>query len=304
MTWVIASLLGAAVAGMNSILDKMVLVRYIRSPLTLPCLLGLIVTIVAVILIPILTWPADVVVSAVIWGCVSGLLLGVGSVVVFHVLYRQEVSRTSPILNTHPIITAILAVVFLGEHLSVYHWIGIALTVSGAILLSLRKRQDYTGIILHPSLYILLFAGILFAIASIANKIAIEDLSILQAHAVRSLGLGIGLLAFTLRPSSVDEILQLVRQKSLGLGIVLTNVLVLVSFVMIVTNWALSLGPVSLVSTIISTRSLFVVIYSTTLSLRFGGILKEQISLPVVSVKLFSAALIVAGVSVIGFIRS
>ena len=302
MPWVIIALSSAAIAGANSILDKMVLVRYIRSPLTLPCLLGLMMGGVGVILIPVLSWPEESTFSSISWSLLSGVFLGVGSLLVFHVLFTQEVSRTSPILNTHPIYAALIAVIFLDERLTTYHWLAIMATVTGAILLSVRQDQQYRGLFLHPSLYILMMAGVLFAGGNVANKIALEDLPILNAHGLRSLGLGVVLLFGSLRPVAMREIRDLLRQRSPALVIIGLNALVLATIIMLMTNWALSLGPVSLVSTLLGTRSLFVVLYSITLTLRFSGFLGEQVSAGVVAVKVVSTALIVGGVATITLI--
>jgi len=65
------------------------------------------------------------------------------------------------------------------------------------------------------------------------------------------------------------------------------------------TLWALSLGPVSLVTTLVATRSFFVLLYSTALALRFSGFLGEQTSTRALTVKIVSTSLIVAGVAAI-----
>ena len=63
--------------------------------------------------------------------------------------------------------------------------------------------------------------------------------------------------------------------------------------------WALSLGPVALVTPLLGTRSFFVVLYSTVLAMRFRELLGEQVSTGAVTVKFVSVALIIAGIGII-----
>ena len=63
--------------------------------------------------------------------------------------------------------------------------------------------------------------------------------------------------------------------------------------------WALSTGPVGLVSALGVTRSLFVLLFSTLLTLKFGYLLGEKVTPSVLGLKLIPITLIVAGVGAI-----
>ena len=68
----------------------------------------------------------------------------------------------------------------------------------------------------------------------------------------------------------------------------------------VLSFWAIERGPVSLVSTIIGTRSLFVFVYALALSRAFPVVLlEERFSKGVMALKLISIAMIVGGVTII-----
>jgi drug/metabolite transporter (DMT)-like permease len=251
---------------------------------------------VGVILLLSVSWPEAAPHPAVRWGLLSGVLWGIGSLFLLRVLYSQEVSRTVPIYHTFPIYSALIAILFLGETLSFFGWLAILATVFGAITLSLRRDQEYRSIFLPRSFFLLLTGSVIAAFAYVAGKLAVDDLPVLVTHGLRNIALASVLLLGSLRSDAFREIVYLVQRKSPALIIVGFNEVVLASVANIVTIWALSLGPVSLVAALIATRSFFVVLYSTMVAVRFRGFLGEDISKGVVVVKIGATALIVAGV--------
>lgn len=91
----------------------------------------------------------------------------------------------------------------------------------------------------------------------------------------------------------------MVRSRSKGLALVGFGEIGLTTVAILLFLWALSTGPVGLVSALGSTRSLFVLLYSTILSLRFRDLLEERVTRGVLGVKVASVTLIVVGVGAI-----
>ena len=88
----------------------------------------------------------------------------------------------------------------------------------------------------------------------------------------------------------------MIQKRSPGVGLVLVSELGLVNGSFLLLLWAISSGPVGLVTALVSTRSVFVLLYSTTLSLRFKGLLAEKVTSKLIVFKLFSITLIIIGV--------
>ena len=89
------------------------------------------------------------------------------------------------------------------------------------------------------------------------------------------------------------------RQKSFGLGIFAVNEFLVANIGMLLNLLALSLGPVSLVSAITATSSLFVFLYGSILAIRFRGFLGEQVNSRTLAIKGISTMMIVGAVVVI-----
>jgi transporter family protein len=68
---------------------------------------------------------------------IGGLLNGLGVLTSFAALERGgKASVVIPIINLYPLITIVLAWLFLGERLSKIHMLGVCFALAGVILLS------------------------------------------------------------------------------------------------------------------------------------------------------------------------
>ena len=275
------------------------LVNYMRSPYTLLLLIALIHAAIGIVLTAVLSWPATATLAPHGWAVLSGLLWGAGALFMFHALRSEEVSRVVPIFQTYPIFAALMAVAFLGEKVTALDWAAVLFTVGGATILSIRQDREYRRLFLHRSFFVLILGSVIAASAFVIGAVALESLPVLNTHALRDLGLSGTLLLAALRRSHLHEIRELFRRRSPALVLVSINEFGLASVSFIMILWALSLGPVTLVTTLVSTRSLFLVLYSILLTLRFRSILGERVTPGTVAVKLFAVTLIVGGVSVI-----
>ena len=298
MSWIAITLLSAVVLGMIGVLDKAFIHHYARSLRTLPFVIGLSHIPISVAFFAVS--PLDrLTVDATGWALAGGVFWGLNAVVFFRVMARREVSRTIPVVQTFPIFVAPAAVLFLGESLRLLDWAAILVTVSGAVMISVRQNAAGRGLAIDRSFYQLLGASLLLAIANLAAKQALGTLPVLLVHGIRSLGLSIVLLAFTARAEPIVELRRMVRDRSPALALFGVNEFLVVNIGMLLNLWATSLGPVSLVTALSASTSLFLLLYSTLLGLRFRGMLGEQVTPRAISVKAAATILIVAGIATI-----
>ncbi len=283
---------------MIGVLDKAFLYHYARSHLTLPLLIGLGHIPIGIVFIAVSPLD-DLTVSAAGWSLAAGVFGGLGGVVFFRVVARREVSRAVPVTQTFPIFVAPLAVIFLGESLRTFDWFAILVTVSGAVMISIRQDTGSRGFVIDRSFYELLLASLLMAGMNLAAKQAVETLPVLLAHGIRSFGVAPMLLAFSVRTEPVEEVRRMIAERSPALAIFGVNEFVIANTGMVLNLWATSLGPVSLVTALSASTSLFLLVYSILLSLQFRGMLGEQISRNSVMVKTVATMLIVVGVAII-----
>jgi drug/metabolite transporter (DMT)-like permease len=292
-------LMSAAVAGLVGISDKTAIYRYARSPLTLPLLIGMAQSTSGIVIIAVAGIPDEATLETTAYAAISGVLFGFGGILGQRILFTQEVSRTVPIQQSAPIFVALMAMFLLNESISLMQWIGIVATVSGCALLSIRFNSTEGSIMLHKSFYILMLSALLIGGANVVGKIALEELPVVYTHGVRMFTLGIIFLTFSVRPLPWADVKSYFLRRSPVLLLVGINEFVTANVAMFLFLWALSEGPVSLVTAVWSTRALFIVLYGIGLATIWRGALGEQISPSTVVAKVLSASLIVAGVAAI-----
>lgn len=299
MDWVTIALLGSAVSGIVNIFDKTVIYKYANTPRTLPLMIGISQTTVGVVILVMVQIPASATSSLVFWALLSGVLWGVSAQFLMYVLYTEEVSRTVPVFQSYPIFTAIFAFFFLGENLGLLEWGGILAVVVGATIISVKIDLKNRKALINKSLAILMIGSAIQGSAHIFGKIAVDELPILFTHSLRSLGLGAVFLLFNLRAEPWNDLKGFVRQRSPALLISGTNEFIIATTSLVLSLWALSLGPAALVTALTGTRAFFLVIYSLIIGFIWKGALGEVTTASSITTKLLATSIIVLGIAII-----
>lgn len=298
MSWLIIALASSAFMGMVSISDKVVIHKYCNTPLTLLLLIGITQTTVGTVSLIFSGIPDEATLATTGSAIGSGILSGLAAFFSQRVLYRQEVSRTIPITQSAPIFTALLALLILGESISIIQWGGIIVAVLGCASISMSvDNENHRGVVMHRSFYVLMLSAFLFGASTVIGKIALESLPILYTHGLRTITLGLLMLSFSLRPAPYNDIKSLVSARSPAFLLVAVNDFVTAQAGLIMMLWALSIGPASLVGAVSGTRALFTVLYSIGITKIFISALGEDISTGSVLIKLLSTLLIVGGIT-------
>ena len=227
----------------------------------------------------------------------SGIVRVAGVLPMLRAMRSEEVSRIIPVVNTFPIFVAILAVPILGEALGYAEWLAILITVAGAVLISIRRDSDGQGVHLHKPLVVLIVSSMLFGVATVASKYALEYISFWNMYSINALCLGTIFLFSSARPRILKELRDM-AQRNQVLALLLLNECIAVGGI-ILSFWAIERGPVSLVSTIMSTRPAFVFLYALALSLFFPAVLDEHLSKGVLVTKIVAISLIIGGVTLL-----
>ena len=238
--------------------------------------------------------PSDVSIKALAYGAVSGLCWGGALAMMFWGYKLEEVSRCSAIIHTFPVFVAVMGVAFLGETLSVGQWVGIFTVVGGAFLISIWGSRGGIVIRFNRALPILICASILTALGLVLGKQALEELPVWLVFSMRNYGMGIVFLALW-KPGAWGELFRSMRDWRTALLLLLAE-FALAPFAVWLNVAAISLGPVSLVSTATATRPLFVFGFSTLLSTRLLPMLEEPLELKTLSVKFVAVGMVLGGI--------
>ena len=296
--WIIIVIASAAVMGLVSISDKAEH-RFGTSPSTVPLMMGIIQIPSGIIILTVFGIPSGIDYLLIVFAFLSGLLFAMGAILWQRILFTHEVSRTIPITQSAPIFAALLALTVLDESISFLQWLGIVSTVVGCMLLSIKIKQGVRSVFLGRSFYVLMFAALLVGGSNVVGKMALDGLPVLVTHGVRVLTLGLFFTLVSFRASAWSDVKRYFSERSQVLLLVGLNEVITANVGGVLLLWALSLGPVSLVTALSGTRALFVVIYGLCLAVFMKGALGEETTPGIILLKVFSAVLIVVGIAAI-----
>ncbi|PZC50652.1 MAG: putative membrane protein [Chloroflexi bacterium] len=122
MTWLVITLVSSAFRGLYHVSDKAVLHKYVRTPLSLILLIGIIDTIVGLVLFCFSGIPNEITLFTNISAIASGAFIAFAVILLQRILYTEEVSRAISITQSSPIFTALLALLILDESISIIHY--------------------------------------------------------------------------------------------------------------------------------------------------------------------------------------
>ena len=257
--------------------------------------------------------PAPVALSPV----AAGLLMGCSVALLFRGMRLMEASRAVAIAQTNPIYVAIMAMLFLGERISLSQWAGIGMVVAGAALISVRLFQERpfgrigpgvglpsTAVLAlgdRAAVYgpaILLLSALCAAGSFVVTKASLNaELPVLTVFGIQQatvgavfflVGLGGGRTAWR-------RLFTAVRQPTV-LGMLITGEALMPAISILLSVYAYSLGPASLVAAVLATRPLFVFVASTVLSRVRWQLMDESLTPQALAVKGSSIVMIVVGV--------
>ena len=297
MNWISTALLSTMLGTGVSIIDSHLLSRRMLGLRPFMLAMGIIQLFYILVLYILFPWPTSLPVNAVL-SVIGASIAGTSSALItMFVLQSEEVSRVVPIIHISPIFVAIIATVFLGEDLGYLQWLAIVIVVAGALIITAEKRGTPASTSLKRPFSLLFVASLLSALASIFTKYTLSYISFWNMYSMALLGTAITMLGFSLRPATVREWIDMERRNSTIIMVFLNEIAALSASVIFVR--AVSLGPVSLVSTITGTRPAFVAVFSMILKMVLPGFLLELPGKRVMALRFIAIALIVGGLSII-----
>ncbi|WGF87016.1 EamA family transporter [Marinivivus vitaminiproducens] len=139
LTWQVWAVLAAVFAALTAIFAKLGVAgipseyaTFVRT-IVVVALLGVIVTVSG-------QWRSPAVLGGrgITFLVLSGLATGASWICYFRALQLGDVARVAPIDKLSVVLVAVFGVTFLGEHLSLPNWLGVALIAAGAMLVAYR----------------------------------------------------------------------------------------------------------------------------------------------------------------------
>lgn len=261
--WASLAILSAALLGVVHVVDSHLITRRMPSLRAYLLPLGLAVLVFGLVVIYLFPLPRSLAAGALIAAIVSGILRTTSLGIVLYALKTEEVSRVIPVLHTYPVFVAMMAVPLLGEALSYLEWMAIVVVVTGVVMVSVRLSPGNSVAWFSKTFFLLVGSSLLMATADVASKYALGGLSFWNMFAINNFCLAAIFLLISLRPHILRQLANIRQGKAVAL-LALNEILAALG--MLLLFWAMQRGPVSLVSTIVSSRPIFVFIYALALS--------------------------------------
>ncbi len=295
--WISIAIVSAALLGLVNIIDSHLITRRMPSFRAYLFLVGSILLVSGLLFAYLFPLPAGLSSRHLLVAITSGILRAVSVAILLYTLKTEEVSRAVPVVSIYPVFVALMAVPLLGEALGYLHWLAIAIVVAGVVLASIKRSPG--GRVRRPggTVFLLLGAGLLLALADVTGKYALSYISFWNMYWLAIIVLAVIFLIISLRPRVIKELRSLERPASALTLVAITELLVVAGAVLFF--WAMDRGPVSLVSTIASTRPIFVVVSALILSRIWPNFLVWQPGRLALGLKLAAAILIAGGIAVI-----
>jgi bacterial/archaeal transporter family protein len=301
MTWFAGALISTLLFAVVSILDKRLVGTLFPSYhlfiITFGLLQFVITAVFFVIVIPTAGFESG---EGIAWALASGLMWAVGLSLFFYGLSIEEVSRAAPMQSITPVITAVIAVVLFDDVVSSTQWVGILVVVAGAVIINLRKVDGRYRIARGKAFAVLLLAAFALGLAFIVSDEATNRLNVGATQGFRALGMGVGVLVFTWRPRHTKPLLAALRNRR-TVGLMLLSEGIMAPIAALAFVYALSVGSVSLVTTVAAIRPLAILALSLGLSTRWWNVLNEPMDKEIIGLKVVATLLIVAGVVTLRF---
>ncbi|MBW2989924.1 DMT family transporter [Candidatus Woesearchaeota archaeon] len=295
MIWVIFVLAASFIWSITAIINRFCRVRYIESSIGYlififpTCLFALI----TLLFEPFMFLPA----RETIFALSTGVLTTLGYYFYLEAIHKEELSRVYILFGVGPLFVLVLSSLFLKEALAIGQYIAFALIFTGSTLISFKRIEERIKLTFGALLVFL--SSFAFAAQDIVFK-HISSINLATMMIYREAGYILSIfLIILLFPSArrcTKKIIHDLNLKQTSL-VYSAEIIGMIAFFFIYL--AIQRGPVSLVKVTQGFETIFVFILVIFLSSFFPKILKEELSIKVISIKIAAIALMLAGLYLI-----
>ena len=297
MNWTSTAILSAAILGVVNIIDSHLLSRRMPGFRAFLLPVGIIHLVYGLIFLYLFPLPEGAGIWLVLAAVAACVLRTSAAIIMLYSFIRHEVSRVIPVVYTYPIFVAIMAIPLLGETLHYLEWLAIIIVVAGAVIVS--TEESPSGATSWPGKpFLLLFvSSLFFAISDVASKYVLAYISFWNMYSITVFCMAVIFLLISLRPHVLRELRGMNRRDPVIALLAFNETLAPVGIVL--SFWAMQRGPVSLVSTVIGSRPVFVAIFSIIVGYLLPGFLMRPAGGKMLALRLIATVMIFCGISII-----
>lgn len=276
MNWFLFALLAPAIYAAVVFVDKYILVKEVKDYQAMPIYSSIIAFITGSI-IWVLTGFSLLSLQDTLIILLTGILTIFAAAFYFKALSDGEVSKITILFQLTPLITLTLAYFFLRESITINQLIGFILILIATVGVSLNKGQK--NFKLSSTFGLILISDLFWALALVLFKFVNETNSFAKIVSFEGWGIGLGgMILYQFSPSVKKAFLTTNKKlRKRVLGIIFINE----SFYLLgrlLTYFAVTLGPVALISVVGGTQIYFAIFYGFLLTAIAPKIFQEDIS--------------------------
>jgi drug/metabolite transporter (DMT)-like permease len=257
----------------TNIIDKIVVSGYSITPSAYVMILG------GASLIPLITLPffglTPLPVYVIVLTVIVGFLRIYSNLPYYKALTIEEVSRVVPLIQLTPIFVLGLSSIVLNETLKTQTYIAFILLVLGGTLFSIKPGK---GVRLSLAFYLLLLSDFLIALYIIILKYLYSFNDFYTIFILVQVGMFLAFCQMFALKSFRNDLIQTYKTTTKRIGMVLIVEQVMSYIAIASSSYAISLGPVALISALSSLQPVFVLLFATILSLQFPRVLDESMT--------------------------
>lgn len=295
MDWLILSLIGACAYAATGIIDKLLLIRFVRQPLAY--LAALVIMQQAMILFIPLYMGWGWVYPQTLYALATGAFQVILWISYLRALQQEETSRIAALVYVFPFFVFLGSFLLLGEALQTNDYVGGALLICSAVLISYRPGRQ-RGSSLSPALKHMAVFWFFTATYALASKYLLGFMTEWHLLLWSSLGSFLSILPVFWHREMRRECFSYLRAGAfLFLALFANEILDLLGRGAFI--FAYGQGSISLVSSLAALQPFITLIYVILLSRLFPGVLVEEMDGKTIAIKVTAVLLIVAGVYLI-----
>lgn len=273
--WLPVALFASAVLAAVGVMDKLILTKSVTKPIVFVFYSSVFVLPIFLFIPFGVSWPASL--SDHFVFAVSGICFACGLWAMYIGFQESEISHIGPLVGAAvPFFVFLLSNIFFGEKFTVIKLTAIFVLILGSLIVSFEKSRRHNG--WHKGMAWGVLAGLLFAVSHVTSKYAYDAYGFYSGFVWTKLWIG-AFAAFLILFPSVRALFskkenQPPQNRADAIGLVATNKLLGI-FGVILMQYAISLGSVSLVNAIAAAQYAFLIILVAVISKFFPRILKE-----------------------------
>jgi uncharacterized membrane protein len=182
----LCAILSPFILGLMNILDKFVITKKVKRPMSFVIIAGLVNLSLGLLLAVFLDW-SILTFKTLLFPALAGLLFGSQFFLYYRLLRKEDVSNVIGLVYVYPVVVAVLSFLFLEEQLSLFSYLGMALVLLGVLRLTIKKGSLRNLVIVWSVLPLMLVT----AFAEFFIKQATTALPVLNGIAINHVIIGL-----------------------------------------------------------------------------------------------------------------